>query len=127
MVMEINRKYDGDLVRLKCAVQNYDWGRTGHESLVARLLLRNSIDEIEESKHYAEFWMGTHASGPSFLVDDKGIGNVSLKSWISKNPEVLGDTVVDKWGVDLPFMFKVIANSSFMVCLRLNLPFLISG
>ncbi|CAI9282633.1 unnamed protein product [Lactuca saligna] len=109
MVMEINRKYDGDLVRLKCAVQNYDWGRTGHESLVARLLLRDSIDEIEESKHYAEFWMGTHASGPSFLVDDKGIGNVSLKSWISKNPEVLGDTVVDRWGVDLPFMFKVLS------------------
>ncbi|KAJ0804376.1 putative mannose-6-phosphate isomerase [Helianthus annuus] len=50
--------------------------------------------------------MGTHDSGPSYVVGEKGIGNVSLKSWVSENPEVLGDLVVGKWGVDLPFMFK---------------------
>lgn len=109
MVMEVNGKHDGDLVRLKCSVKEYDWGRIGLDSLVARLFLRNCNDKIEESKHYAEFWMGTHASGPSFIVEEKGIENVSLKSWISKNPEVLGDTVVDKWGIDLPFMFKVLS------------------
>ncbi|KVI00150.1 Mannose-6-phosphate isomerase [Cynara cardunculus var. scolymus] len=109
MVMEVNEKHDGDLVRLKCSVKEYDWGRIGLDSLVARLFLRNCNDKIEESKHYAEFWMGTHASGPSFIAEEKGVGNVSLKSWISKNPEVLGDTVVDKWGIDLPFMFKVLS------------------
>ncbi|KAK9066915.1 hypothetical protein SSX86_014239 [Deinandra increscens subsp. villosa] len=109
MVMEINGKNEGDLVRLKCSVQNYDWGRIGHESLVARMFSSNCDDEIEEGKHYAELWMGTHASGPSYVVGEKGIGDVSLKSWISENPEVLGDTVVEKWGVDLPFMFKVLS------------------
>ncbi|KAI3726457.1 hypothetical protein L1987_66254 [Smallanthus sonchifolius] len=109
MVMEINEKHEGDLVRLKCSVQNYDWGRIGHESLVARMFSSNCDDEIDDSKHYAELWMGTHASGPSYIVGEKGIANVSLKSWISKNPEVLGDVVVEKWGVDLPFMFKVLS------------------
>ncbi|KAF5817205.1 putative mannose-6-phosphate isomerase [Helianthus annuus] len=50
--------------------------------------------------------MGTHDSGPSYVVGEKGIENVSLKSWVSENPEVLGDLVVGKWCVDLPFMFK---------------------
>ncbi|MFS7992386.1 putative mannose-6-phosphate isomerase [Helianthus anomalus] len=34
--------------------------------------------------------MGTNDSGPSYVVGEKGIGNVSLKSWVSKNPKVLG-------------------------------------
>ncbi|KAJ9561932.1 hypothetical protein OSB04_007092 [Centaurea solstitialis] len=113
MVMEVNGKHDGDLVRLKCSVKQYDWGRIGLDSLVARLFLRNCDDKIDENKHYAEFWMGTHESGPSFVVEEKDkekeIGDLSLKSWISNNPEVLGDTVVDKWGIDLPFMFKVLS------------------
>ncbi|KAF5791405.1 putative mannose-6-phosphate isomerase [Helianthus annuus] len=109
MVMEINNKHEGDLIRLKCWVQNYDWGIIGNESLVARTFSSNCDCEIEESKHYAELWMGTHDSGPSYVVGEKGIGNVSLKSWVSENPEVLGDLVVGKWGVDLPFMFKVLS------------------
>ncbi|KAL8250879.1 hypothetical protein R6Q59_034572 [Mikania micrantha] len=109
MVMEINGKHEGDLVRLKCSVQNYDWGRIGHESLVAKMFSGNCDGEIDESKHYAELWMGTHASGPSYIVGENGIGDVSLKKWISENPEVLGDIVVEKWGVDLPFMFKVLS------------------
>ncbi|XP_057488005.1 uncharacterized protein LOC130774033 [Actinidia eriantha] len=59
--------------------------------------------------------MGTHESGPSFLVEtlEKGASmakiseSFSLKSWIEENPSVLGDKVVEKWGVNLPFLFKV--------------------
>ncbi|CAK9150695.1 unnamed protein product [Ilex paraguariensis] len=106
------------LIRLRCSVQNYDWGRIGQESRVARLFSLNSGIEIDEDKPYAEFWMGTHGSGPSFVVHksaDNGVlngskgGNVSLKSWIEKNPHVLGDKVVDKWGTNLPFLFKVLS------------------
>ena len=66
--------------------------------------------------------MGTHESGPSFVVhaprasngvsvdvdddDDDDVG-VSLKKWISENPNVLGDKVLHNWGCDLPFLFKV--------------------
>ncbi|KAL8200484.1 hypothetical protein R6Q57_011823 [Mikania cordata] len=105
--MESNgRKHETGLVKLKCSVQNYDWGRIGYDSRVARLFERNCGCQIDEKKHYAEFWMGTHVSGPSFI---QGIDDLSLKSWIQQNPKVLGDVVVDKWGHDLPFLLKVLS------------------
>lgn len=88
-------------LRLRCAVQNYDWGRFGEESTVARLFERNSGAEVELGRPYAEFWIGTHESGPSFVEA------VTLKKWIGMNPGVLGEMVEAKWGSDLPFLFKV--------------------
>ncbi|KAF5748013.1 mannose-6-phosphate isomerase 1 [Tripterygium wilfordii] len=96
--------------RLRCSVQNYDWGKIGEDSQVARLYAWNSGSEIDPDKPYAELWMGTHESGSSYLVPRHGDGEiVSLKSWISKNPNVLGERVLDKWGSDLPFLFKVLS------------------
>ena len=45
------------------------------------------------------------SNGVSVDVDDD-VG-VSLKKWISENPNVLGDKVLHNWGCDLPFLFKV--------------------
>lgn len=107
--MDVNGwKYEigGRLVKLKCSVQNYDWGRIGYDSLVAKLFERNCGRQIDEKKHYAEFWMGTHVSGPSFVEEE----NVSLKTWILQNPKVLGDVVLHRWGLDLPFLLKVITS-----------------
>lgn len=107
------------LQRLRCSVQNYDWGRVGYESAVAKLFEKNSgLEEIDENKCYAELWMGTHASGPSFVVEEElllGHDNqdASLKSWIEKNPDVLGDKVFDKWNTNLPFLFKVYLHVVF--------------
>lgn len=101
------------LQRLQCSVQNYDWGLLGRDSQVARLFALNSGSRFEPEKPYAELWMGTHDSGPSFLVDNRengvvdGSEFVTLKSWLSRNPNVLGDKVLKKWGCDLPFLFKV--------------------
>lgn len=97
------------LQRLRCSVKNYDWGRPGRDSQVARLFALNSGSEFDPEKPYAELWMGTHESGPSFLLS--GDENVTLKSWLSKNPDVLGEKVSEKWGCDLPFLFKVIQSS----------------
>ncbi|XP_044469079.1 mannose-6-phosphate isomerase 1-like [Mangifera indica] len=102
------------LLRLACSVQTYDWGRPGSDSLVARLYSLNSGGEVELAKSYAEFWMGTHESGPSFLVQSglengNGVESGSFKSWVLKNPHVLGDKVLLKWGCDLPFLFKVLS------------------
>ncbi|KAF8399107.1 hypothetical protein HHK36_014973 [Tetracentron sinense] len=102
--------------RLRCSVQNYDWGRGGEESKVAKLYSLNSGLDIEGNKPYAEFWMGTHVSGPSFVVQSEESGGIgsespSLKSWISENPSVLGDKVLEKWGTELPFLFKVLSVS----------------
>ncbi|KAF9663983.1 hypothetical protein SADUNF_Sadunf17G0108700 [Salix dunnii] len=114
-----NNHQGGGLKRLRCSVQNYDWGKKGTEgSEVARLYEMNSGSdiELEKKKPFAEFWMGTHGSGPSFVVeggvengDSIGSGSMSLKEWICKNPNVLGDKVLDKWGCDLPFLFKVLS------------------
>ncbi|XVF31601.1 hypothetical protein REPUB_Repub17cG0005100 [Reevesia pubescens] len=106
------------LKRLRAWVQNYDWGKCGAEAQVARLFALNCGAEIESARPYAEFWMGTHDSGPSFLADEQeeeeeeeeeAEENVSLKEWIGKNPNVLGHKVFEKWGSDLPFLFKVLS------------------
>ncbi|XP_041003983.1 mannose-6-phosphate isomerase 1-like [Juglans microcarpa x Juglans regia] len=100
------------LHRLRCSVKSYDWGRRGNNSGVARLFALNSGSEIQPDEPYAEFWMGTHESGPSFVVPtagEIGLPGVSLKSWISDNRDVLGDKVLDEWGSDLPFLFKVLS------------------
>lgn len=99
---------DANLQRLHCSVKNYDWGLPGHVSEVARLHALNSASQLHAEDPFAELWMGTHDSGPSFLASSNRNGNgVSLKAWISENPDVLGDKVLHKWGSDLPFLFKV--------------------
>jgi len=85
------------LMRLRCAVQHYEWGRRGAGSLVARLAAAAAYD-----RPCAELWMGTHPSAPSSLAPD-----VSLRDWIARNPAALGRTVAARWGGDLPFLFKV--------------------
>ncbi|KAF2282698.1 hypothetical protein GH714_043695 [Hevea brasiliensis] len=109
MDAEFNHRYHhAPLLRLRGSVQNYNWGKTGTDSHVARLFAFNSASKIELDKPYAELWMGTHESGPSFLLES-GVENgapigsqcITLKEWIAKNPNVLGDKVFDKWGSDL--------------------------
>ncbi|KAI3956854.1 hypothetical protein MKX01_000888 [Papaver californicum] len=118
-------KINKDVVELICSVKNYDWGRIGENSQVAKLYSLNSgLEKIDGNTPYAEFWMGTHDSGPSFVrkfeSDDEKVSlsvessknnNKTLKSWISENPHVLGDKVVQKWGTVLPFLFKVLSIS----------------
>ncbi|KAL8123882.1 hypothetical protein AgCh_011761 [Apium graveolens] len=109
-----NQSRTSRLQRLRCSVQNYDWGRVGHESAAAKLFEKNSGLQIDGSKCYAELWMGTHPSGPSFVVKEEELlghdnKDASLKSWIERNPGVLGDKVFDKWNTNLPFLFKVLS------------------
>ncbi|XP_027353167.1 mannose-6-phosphate isomerase 1-like isoform X2 [Abrus precatorius] len=102
---EFKLQHRHNLHRLHCSVKNYDWGLPGRLSEVARLHALNSASQFDPEKPYAELWMGTHDSGPSFLVSN----GVTLKAWISENPDVLGDKVLQKWGSDLPFLFKVLS------------------
>jgi mannose-6-phosphate isomerase len=89
------------LLRLRCAVQHYDWGRRGGASLVARLA---GVPDPDPARPYAELWMGTHPSAPSTLLDDGEL----LSDWLARNPDALGSAVVARWGGDLPFLFKVL-------------------
>ncbi|RCV24468.1 hypothetical protein SETIT_5G087000v2 [Setaria italica] len=89
------------LLRLRCAVQHYEWGRRGSASLVARL----ADQDPDPARPYAELWMGTHPSGPSTLLD----GGALLRDWLARNPDALGPAVAARWGGDLPFLFKVLS------------------
>ncbi|PKI75630.1 hypothetical protein CRG98_004031 [Punica granatum] len=68
------------LLRLTCSVKNYDWGCKGGGSQVAKLAALNCGNQIDPDLPYAEFWMGTHESGPSFVEQPKGEKGVSEDS-----------------------------------------------
>jgi len=85
---------------LQPSVKNYPWGRLGGESLVAEL----AGVAISETTPYAELWMGAHPSGPSTLPD-----GTTLLNYIQQNPESLGKGVLEKFGPNLPFLFKVLS------------------
>lgn len=76
-------------MELDCAVQNYDWGKRGRASAVARL--QSCLHGIDEALPYAELWMGTHVSGPSVIRRDGSL----LKDALD--------------GRDLPYLFKVLS------------------
>lgn len=93
-------------MELLCAIQNYAWGKIGEDSEVAKLA--NSIDAgitIDPSTPYAELWMGVHPSGPSVIR----ITNEKLSDWIQQHPESIGDKVREQFGLQLPFLFKVLS------------------
>ncbi|KAK8812494.1 hypothetical protein WA158_007727 [Blastocystis sp. Blastoise] len=94
------------MYKLHCVVQNYLWGKAGHESRVA--LLKHADDdsyEVSEDKHYAEYWFGTHPSGPSSIEVDGSI--IPLKEYLNSHPELMG-TSMGEHG-DLPFLYKVLS------------------
>ena len=61
-----------------------------------------AVRRAEESE-MTQLWMGTHPSCPSTLLST----GQSLKEYLVQHPQLLGDKVVQKFGKDLPFLFKV--------------------
>ncbi|XP_048570446.1 mannose-6-phosphate isomerase 1-like [Triticum urartu] len=113
LLLPADREHDPELepcsppkgvLRLRGAVQHYEWGSRGDASLVARL-----AGKTEEGRPCAELWMGTHPAAPSSLASDDG-GAVSLREWLARNPAaLLGRAVTARWDGDLPFLFKVLS------------------
>lgn len=93
-------------MELDCKIQNYEWGKLGLNSKVASLYKNaNQSFEVNENKPYAELWMGTHPNGPSQVRN----AEKSLLSVIKENPDYLGSKIIEKFGVDLPYLFKVLS------------------
>ena len=93
-------------MELRCTVQNYAWGKRCSSSKVAQLIQSTNPEFIpKEDEPYAELWMGTHPSGPSTLKDL----NISLDKYITEKDFVLGNGIKDTFGVQLPFLFKVLS------------------
>ncbi|KAF8490981.1 mannose-6-phosphate isomerase [Russula emetica] len=91
-------------------VQQYDWGKLGTSSKVAVFAQSASIPDfyVNESKPYAELWMGTHPKSPSLML----ASGETLTSYLSKNQSLIGERVSQKFGTEegnLPYLFKVLA------------------
>lgn len=99
-----------DLVKLRCGVQSYDWGKLGQSSAVAQFATAADPSfSLDSEKPYAELWMGTHPSVPSLAVTSSA-PPTSLRTIIESKPELLGDRIAKKFGPgELPFLFKVLS------------------
>jgi mannose-6-phosphate isomerase len=86
---------------LENAVQHYAWGS---RSVIPELL---GI-ENRAGRPFAELWIGAHPRAPSRA--QVGETKVALDALIAAAPEeILGRQVVDAFGAELPFLFKVLA------------------
>jgi len=93
-------------MELKCQVQQYAWGKLGQNSQVAKYGRTACKDfALDESKPYAELWMGVHPNGPSVVAES----GESLAEYIRKNPSCLGEKVGKQFSNQLPFLFKVLS------------------
>lgn len=93
-------------MELQCTVQNYEWGKLGTDSTVAKLLSSaNNNVSIDSSKPYAELWMGTHPNGPALIIDR----NVLLGDYIKDNLDAIGPVVKKQFGVSVPFLLKILS------------------
>eukprot|EP00794_Sanderia_malayensis_P011164 gene11164-12337_t len=103
------------IFRLKCAVQNYAWGKIGENSIVANLATCDREFKVEDEQPYAELWMGTHVKGASQIAHENETGK-SLRDILINHPELVGEAVHKKYGGQLPFLFKVLSvNKSLSI------------
>ena len=73
---------------------------------VTKKTLHDREFSIDESKPYAELWMGTHPKSPAVLSST----GERLADHISANPESeLGKHVTEKFGSNLPFLLKILS------------------
>ncbi|MEM6966301.1 MAG: mannose-6-phosphate isomerase, class I [Bacteroidota bacterium] len=84
---------------LKGAVQNYAWGG---KSFIPDLMDIENTD----GQPFAEVWLGAHQRGPAQLYTNGHLE--ALNDWLKKNPEALGEKVIEKFGKNLPYLFKVL-------------------
>lgn len=91
--------------QLSAGAQCYDWGKIGLDSKCAQFAQCSAGFKVDPGKPYAELWMGTHPSMASKLTE----GGQNLKDHLTAHPELLGNKVRQRFGDDLPFLFKVLA------------------
>jgi len=100
----MNIEFNITPLKLFNKIRNYEWGTRGRRAFIPDLL---GIAQ-EDDKPYAELWMGTHPNAPS-QIDISG-KLIDLTELINKYPqEILGKSVIERFGIRLPFLFKVLS------------------
>ena len=95
------------VIQLKCTCNNYPWGKKGKESLAARLCANGNPDfKLDDSKDYAEMWLGTYPELPSYSMET---GEELQKILEKEKDKLIGKKVYEKFGADLPFLPKVLS------------------
>lgn len=102
--------------QLKCSCNQYPWGKQGSKSLAARLCTNTpgwdghgpeKDFQIDEDKPYAEMWMGTYPTLPSYV---KSTGEDLQDVLDQHSKELIGENVINKFGyTKLPFLPKVLS------------------
>ncbi|KAJ5090636.1 hypothetical protein N7532_009320 [Penicillium argentinense] len=96
------------VIQLRCGVKNDSWGKKGKESVVAQLWSKTpGAGTIDDSQTYSEMWMGTYPSNPNYLLST----GEQLGDYLKKNPQLVGKSVLDRWGLEIPFVPKILSFS----------------
>jgi mannose-6-phosphate isomerase len=92
------------LYLLRNPVQHYAWG--------SRTAIPDLLGAASPAvQPWAELWMGSHPRAPSQVLLAEG--PVGLNTFIGEDPPAaLGTSVAERFGGDLPFLFKVLAAES---------------
>ncbi|KAG0700581.1 RmlC-like cupin domain-containing protein [Suillus ampliporus] len=92
------------------ATKSHPWGKIGSSSLAAHLADGAGIPDftIDESKPYAEMWMGTHPNAPTRVLSTGQL----LSEHLAAHPELIGESVIKRFNLEngqIPFLFKVLS------------------
>ena len=85
--------------RLNGHVQHFAWG--------SRTELPDLLRREPDGRPWAEYWLGTHPSGPATLTDGS-----TLELFVREHPEVLGAATESAYGAQLPFLLKFLSAGS---------------
>ncbi|ODV92616.1 hypothetical protein CANCADRAFT_1207 [Tortispora caseinolytica NRRL Y-17796] len=92
------------MFKITCGYQNYDWGKLGSDSSVARFKHVDPAFVIDESAPYAELWMGTHPKVPSMVNP-----TTTLLQALNDHPEYSTPAITRAFKAPVPFLFKVLS------------------
>ncbi|KAE8382940.1 RmlC-like cupin domain-containing protein [Aspergillus bertholletiae] len=96
------------VVQLQCGVKNDPWGKQGKNSLAGQLWSRTPKNgDVQDDETYSEMWMGTYPTVPSRIL---ATGEL-LSDYLKNNPQLVGKSVLDKYGPEIPFLPKILSFS----------------
>lgn len=86
---------------LNGVVKHYDWG--------APEAIPNLLRVPDDGTPWAEYWLGTHPSGPASLADADDPDEATLAGWLDSHHQAISPAETVAFGPRLPFLLKLLA------------------